>query len=118
MVLDYRQGALLLAYGEWLFHDPKMDHGYLSKSLWILYCKGEMFEIILENELYNKTIDHVSYDKVWLLLDVKPITYSALAIEEIFALLKEILNVYGLGGAWREAYSPKYKVILLDKLER
>ena len=81
-----------------------------------------MFEIILENELYNKTIDHVSYDKVWLLLDVKPITYSALAIEEIFALLKEILNVYGLGGAWREAYSPKYKVILkvilLDKLER
>ena len=100
------------------FIDPKMDHGYLSKSLWILYYKGEMFEIILENELYNKTIDHVSYDKVWLLLDVKPITYSALAIEEIFALLKEILNVYGLGGAWREAYSPKYKVILLDKLER
>ena len=77
-----------------------------------------MFEIILENELYNKTIDHVSYDKVWLLLDVKPITYSALAIEEIFALLKEFLIVYGLGGAWREAYSPKYKVILLDKLER
>lgn len=100
------------------FHDPKMDHWYLSKSLWILYYKGEMFEIILENELYNKTIDHVSYDKVWLLLDVKPITYSALAIEEIFALLKEILNVYGLGGAWREAYSPKYKVILLDKLKR
>ena len=49
-----------------------------------------MFEIILENELYNKTIDHVSYDKVWLLLDVKPITYSALAIEEIFALLKDL----------------------------
>jgi len=52
------------------------------------------------------------------LLDVKPITYSALAIEEIFALLKEMLNVYGLGGRRREAYSPKYKVILLDKLER
>ncbi|WP_459880402.1 hypothetical protein [Campylobacter concisus] len=46
------------------FHDPKVDHGYLSKSLWILYYQGEMFEIILENELYNKTIDHVSYDKV------------------------------------------------------
>ena len=100
------------------FHDPKVDHGYLSKSLWILYYQGEMFEIILENELYNKTIDHVSYDKVWLLLDVKPIIYGALAIEEIFALLKEILNVYGLGGAWREAHSPNYKVILLDKLER
>ncbi|WP_103612574.1 hypothetical protein [Campylobacter concisus] len=118
MVLGYRQGARLLAYGEWLFHDPKVDYGYLSKSLWILYYQGKKFEIILENELYNKTIDHVSYDKVWLLLDVKPITYSALAIEEIFALLKEILIVYGLGGAWREAYSPKYKVILLDKLER
>ena len=77
-----------------------------------------MFEIILENELYNKTIEHVSYDKAWLLLDIKPITYSALAIEEIFALLKEILIVYGLGGAWREAHSPNYKVILLDKLER
>ena len=73
-----------------------------------------MFEVILENELYNKTIDYVSYDKVWLLLDVKPITYSALAIEEIFALL----NIYGLGGAWREAHSSNYKVILLDKLER
>ena len=100
------------------FHDPKVDHGYLSKSLWILYYKGEVFEIILENELYNKTIDHVSYDKVWLLLDIKPITYNALIILEIFALLKEILNVYGLGGACREAHSPKYKVILLDKLER
>ena len=100
------------------FHDSKVDHGNLSKSLWILYYQGEMFEIILENELYNKTIDHVSYDKVWLLLNVKPITYSALVVEEIFALLKEILIVYGLGGAWREAYSPKYKVILLDKLER
>ena len=70
---------------------------YLSKSLWILYYKGEMFEVILENELYNKTIDHVSYDKVWLLLDVKPIIYGVLAIEEIFSLLKEILNVYGVG---------------------
>lgn len=84
----------------------------------MLYYQGEMFEIILENELYNKIIEHVSYDKAWLLLDVKPITYNALVILEIFALLKEILNVYGLGGAWREAFSPKYKVILLDKLER
>ena len=90
MTLDYRQGVRLLAYGEWLFHDPKVDHGYLSKSLWILYYQGEMFEIILENELYNKTIDHVSYDKVWLLLDVKPITYNALVILEIFALLKDL----------------------------
>ncbi|WP_103638589.1 hypothetical protein [Campylobacter concisus] len=73
-----------------------------------------MFEIILENELYNKIIEHVSYDKAWLLLDIKPITYNALVILEIFALL----NIYGLGGAWREAHSPKYKVILLDKLER
>ena len=56
-----------------------------------------MFEIILENEPYNKTIDHVSYDKAWLLLDVKPITYSALTIEVIFALLKEILNVLWIG---------------------
>ena len=115
-VIDKECDCWLMESG--FFHDPKVDHGYLSKSLWILYYKGEMFEVILENELYNKTIDHVSYDKVWLLLDVKPIIYSALAIEEIFALLKEILNVYGLGGAWREAYSPKYKVILLDKLER
>lgn len=75
-----------------------------------------MFEIILENELYNKTIDHVSYDKVWLLLDVKPIIYGALAIEEIFVLLKEILNVHGPSGAWRQTKSLNYKVILLDKL--
>ncbi len=49
---------------------------------------------------------------------VKPIIYSSLAIEEIFALLKEILNVYGLGGAWRRTKSLNYKVILLDKLKR
>ena len=115
-VIDKERDCWLMESG--FFHDSKVDHGYLSKSLRILYYKGEMFEIILENQLYNKIIDHVSYDKVWLLLDVKPITDSSLAIEEIFALLKEILNVYGLGGAWREAHSPSYKVILLDKLER
>ena len=70
------------------FNDPEVNYRHLSRSLWILYCEGKKFEIILENELYNKIIEHVSYDKVWLLLDVKPITNSSLAIEEIFSLLK------------------------------
>jgi|GEM_PF-3060346 hypothetical protein len=63
---------------------------YLSKSLWILYYKGEMFEIILENELYNKIIDYVSYDKVWLLLELKPITYGSLAIEEFCTIKRSM----------------------------
>lgn len=114
-VIDRERNCWFMESG--FFPDPELDHAYLSKSLWVLYYKGEMFEIILDTELYNKIIDQVSYDKVWLLLDIRPITYSRLTNKEIFTLLKEILDVYGLGGAWRQAKSPNYKVTLINKLK-
>ena len=34
-VIDKERDCWLMESG--FFHDPKVDHGYLSKSLWILY---------------------------------------------------------------------------------
>ncbi|WP_298832618.1 hypothetical protein, partial [uncultured Campylobacter sp.] len=99
------------------FPDPKVDHGYLTKTLWTLYYQGSIIKVILDIELdeEKEIIDSIKYNTVWYLLELHPIRTFRLKTQDIIDLLAEALDVFGLDGAWDQA--PNFKVKLINKLK-
>ena len=81
------------------FDDPELDHAKLSKSLWILYYKGEHIRIILDYDI-SQEIDNVVYNRVYKILSIRD--NKTLNEKEIIALLREILAVYKWDGSLDE----------------
>ena len=80
------------------FQDPEYDHAYLKKSVWTLYCKGEIIEATLDYQ--NNISDTEKFHRIWKLLELKPKETKSLSKNQILMLLNKILNVYGYDGAW------------------
>lgn len=94
------------------FLDPELEHARLSKGLWVLYYKGNLIEVILDYD-FDITIDGVLYDKVWSIFDIK--NNELLSEKEVINLLKEILVVYNVAGAWGDI-EEDYKVYVIDEI--
>ena len=85
--------------GLWkFFQDPEYDHAYLKKSVWTLYCKGEIIEATLDYQ--NNISDTEKSHRIWKLLELKPKETKSISKNQILMLLNKILNVYGYDGAW------------------
>ena len=71
------------------------DHDYDTKSIWILYHKGEIIEMIIDHEVnINRKLVPEEFHRIWKLLDLKPNHTQSLSKQDILYLLKEILEVY------------------------
>ena len=71
------------------------DHDYDTKSIWILYHKGEIIEMIIDHEVnIDRKLVPEEFHRIWKLLDLKPNHTQNLSKQDILYLLKEILEVY------------------------
>ena len=96
------------------FQDPEYDHAYLKKSVWTLYCKGEIIEATLDYQ--NNISDTEKFHRIWKLLELKPKETKSLSKNQILMLLNKILNVYGYDGIWEQI--PNYTMELQDLTDK
>ncbi|MBZ7985135.1 hypothetical protein AVANS14531_02115 [Campylobacter sp. Cr9] len=93
------------------FDDPELDHAKLSKSLWILYYKGEHIRIILDYDI-KQEIDNVVYNRVYKILSIRD--NKTLNEKEIIVLLREILAVYKWDGSLNN--DKEFKAYIIDEV--
>lgn len=78
------------------------DHDYDTKSIWILYHKGEIIEMIIDHEVnINRKVVPEEFHRIWKLLDLKPNHTQSLNKQDILCLLKEILEAYRDCDLWK-----------------
>ena len=80
------------------FPGYEYDHDYDTKSIWILYHKGEIIEVTLDYIFDESKKLH----RIWQLLELNPKSTNALSEKDIVALLFKILKAYGYAGTWQK----------------